>query len=307
MTTPVGPTPRERAGAASHRRSTPTVVEELLRLFGKAARAHQLYLPNNPIYKSAHDALRAGFAPVWEETDELVLGFTESEVKWEGQTVLAEASRGQRQPSVAVLQGRRARAAPAAGLRGRGAGQAARHHAARAQGVARRGRPAHAALGGRLRLPALPLRRRLARGQRRRSPTAETIASDERARIRASRRGGERRARRASSTWPTSTARSTSSTSGRSSTCRRRCDREYRADLRQNVIAILLDIFEQQSAAQVRGEVAELLDVLMVHMLSAGQFQNVAYLHARVAGRGRARRGAAAGASASGSRRSRRD
>ena len=55
-------------------------------------------------------------------------------------------------------------------------------------------------------------------------------------------------------------------------------DREYRADLRQNVISILLDIFEQQSAAQVRGEVTELLDVLMVHMLSAAQFQNVAYL-----------------------------
>ena len=34
-------------------------VEELLRLFGKATRAHQLYLPNNPVYKAAHDALRA--------------------------------------------------------------------------------------------------------------------------------------------------------------------------------------------------------------------------------------------------------
>jgi len=72
----------------------PNIVEELLRLFGKAARAHQLYLPNNPVYKSAHDALRAGFSPVWEETDELVLTFTESEVKWEGMTVLTEGSRG---------------------------------------------------------------------------------------------------------------------------------------------------------------------------------------------------------------------
>ena len=40
-------------------------VEELMKLFGKAARAHQLYLPNNPVYKSAHDALRAGFKPIW--------------------------------------------------------------------------------------------------------------------------------------------------------------------------------------------------------------------------------------------------
>jgi hypothetical protein len=72
----------------------PTLVEELLRLFGKAARAHQLYLPNNPVYKSAHDALRSGFAPLWEETDELALSFTESEVRWEGETVLTEGSRG---------------------------------------------------------------------------------------------------------------------------------------------------------------------------------------------------------------------
>src|SRR4051812_5698875 len=43
-------------------------VEELLRLFGKAARTHQLYLPNNPVYKTAHDALRAAFTPLWALT-----------------------------------------------------------------------------------------------------------------------------------------------------------------------------------------------------------------------------------------------
>ena len=54
------------------------LIQELLRLFGKAARAHQLYLPNNPIYKAAQDALRAGFLPIWEQADELVLSFTEN-------------------------------------------------------------------------------------------------------------------------------------------------------------------------------------------------------------------------------------
>jgi HEAT repeat protein len=43
-------------------------------------------------------------------------------------------------------------------------------------------------------------------------------------------------------------------------------------------VSILLDIYEQQATPAVRDEVAELLDVLMLHMLSAGQFQNVAYL-----------------------------
>ena len=54
--------------------------------------------------------------------------------------------------------------------------------------------------------------------------------------------------------------------------------REYEVDLRQNVLALLLDIFEQQPDDMIRSEVAEILDSLMLHMLSAGQFHNVAYL-----------------------------
>ncbi|HEY5219470.1 MAG TPA: hypothetical protein VIJ16_06665, partial [Gemmatimonadaceae bacterium] len=57
-------------------------VEELLRSLVKALRAHQLYLPNNPIYKSAIDTVRNAFAPVWAETDELVLTFTETQILW---------------------------------------------------------------------------------------------------------------------------------------------------------------------------------------------------------------------------------
>ncbi|MGE5100332.1 MAG: hypothetical protein ACM3SX_10130 [Deltaproteobacteria bacterium] len=66
-------------------------VEELLRLISKAARAHQLYLPNNPIYRRAIDNLRAGFAPVWTEIDELVLTITESEIFWFDAHVAGEA------------------------------------------------------------------------------------------------------------------------------------------------------------------------------------------------------------------------
>nr|MBA3672341.1 HEAT repeat domain-containing protein [Gemmatimonadaceae bacterium] len=54
--------------------------------------------------------------------------------------------------------------------------------------------------------------------------------------------------------------------------------REYAHDLRTNVISVLLDIYEQQADTEVRNEVAEVLDNLMVHMLSAGQFLNVAFL-----------------------------
>ena len=50
---------------------SPTPVVELVRLLAKAARASQLYLPNNPIYQGAINALRAGFRTVWNETDEV--------------------------------------------------------------------------------------------------------------------------------------------------------------------------------------------------------------------------------------------
>jgi HEAT repeat protein len=71
----------------------PAPVEELLRLVVKAGRAHQLYLPNNPIYKGAIDTLRAGFSAVWAQTDELTLTFTESEICWFTHVVLSEPSK----------------------------------------------------------------------------------------------------------------------------------------------------------------------------------------------------------------------
>ena len=71
----------------------PAPVEELLRLFIKAGRAHQLYLPNNPIYKGALDALRAGFSGIWAQTDELTLTFTETAICWFDHVVLSEPSK----------------------------------------------------------------------------------------------------------------------------------------------------------------------------------------------------------------------
>lgn len=72
---------------------SPAPVEELLRLFVKAGRAHQLYLPNNPIYKGAIDALRSGFSAVWAQTEELPLTFTETAIYWYDEVVLSEPSK----------------------------------------------------------------------------------------------------------------------------------------------------------------------------------------------------------------------
>jgi hypothetical protein len=43
------------------------------------------------------------------------------------------------------------------------------------------------------------------------------------------------------------------------------------------VLAIMLDIFEQQADPAIRDEIAGILDNFMLHMLSAAQFHNVAY------------------------------
>ena len=71
----------------------PTQVEELLQLLGKALRAHQLYLPNNPVYQKANATLRDAFHRVWEATDDLVLNVAEAELKWEGHVVYSSATR----------------------------------------------------------------------------------------------------------------------------------------------------------------------------------------------------------------------
>jgi len=59
---------------------------------------------------------------------------------------------------------------------------------------------------------------------------------------------------------------------------RREIDREYAHDLRGNVIAALLDIFELHADTAARGEILEHAQVLLPHLLAAGHFGGVAYL-----------------------------
>jgi hypothetical protein len=254
----------------------PALVEELLRLFGKAARAHQLYLPNNPIYKSAHDALRAGFVPLWGETDELVLSFTESEVRWEGLTVLSEGSRGSDSlPWLFYKDGVR----ELRFLRG-----FETEELDKLLGIMQRVRKASPDEDDLLTLlwegDFVFLRYRyldltletapvLAEGERIRADDEEETQFQPEEELPT--RAGVVNMSDFDGTLYFLDEREIEY-------LQTEVDREYRADLRSNVMAILLDIFEQQSATAVRDEVIELLDVLMVHMLSAGQFQNVAYL-----------------------------
>jgi hypothetical protein len=68
-------------------------VTDLLKAFVKAVRAHQLYLPNNPMHARSLEAVREAFAAIWLHTDELELQIVETQLRWEGRVVLDEAER----------------------------------------------------------------------------------------------------------------------------------------------------------------------------------------------------------------------
>jgi hypothetical protein len=68
-------------------------VTDLLKAFVKAVRAHQLYLPNNPMHARALEAVRDAFAAIWKQAEELELHVVETQLKWEGRVVLDEGDR----------------------------------------------------------------------------------------------------------------------------------------------------------------------------------------------------------------------
>jgi HEAT repeat protein len=72
-----------------------TQVEELLRTIVKGLRAFQMYLPNNPIYQRAEQAIHEAFLPIWSATPSLTLSVVESDFVWEEQVVYHQPSRAE--------------------------------------------------------------------------------------------------------------------------------------------------------------------------------------------------------------------
>ena len=256
----------------------PGPIEALLQLFVKAVRAHQLYMPNNPVYKGAIDAMRAGFAPIWQHAEEFALRFTETEIRWHGRPVLVEASKssdslpwtffkdGVREVTFAkgfeetelvklleILQ-RLRKAAPDeddlltmlweadyAFLRYR-----------------------YVDLGVEAAPPAQD------GGAPPEKPAAEQVQASVRAQIEDPRADVVNMQDFDATLYFLDEKEL--------DYLRREIDREYQSDLRGNVIAILFDIYEHQTAPEVREEISELLETLMLLLLSANHFSNVAYI-----------------------------
>jgi len=254
----------------------PTVlVEEMLRQLVKAVRAHQLYLPNNPMHARAVDMARAAFAPIWQHTDRLVLHVGETDLSWEGRPVLTEAEKaGDGLPWLLYKDG----------VRELHIGPGFEDELCAFLDIVQRVRRAapeeddlltllwesdFAALRYRhVELPvegATPLGDPAAQA----AQSAGTWAADE-----------ERSDGGAQSIVNLDEFDSTLYFLDESEVAyvRDELAREYASDLRQNVLAILFDIFERQGESATRDEVCGILDGLMLHLLSAGELRAVAYL-----------------------------
>lgn len=69
-------------------------VSETLKALGRAVRAHQLYMPNNPMHARAMEAFRDSLLALWTNFDLVELRITEDEFLYDGVAVYTEGERG---------------------------------------------------------------------------------------------------------------------------------------------------------------------------------------------------------------------
>ena len=260
-------------------------IEEMLKVLVKGVRAHQLYMHNNPTYLRALEVLKGSFAPIWEHTDTFKLTVTDSEFHWEGAIVLSEGSKtSESLPWVFYKDGIRE-------LRFEqgfeeddlvpflGVVQRARKHSADEDDLLvmlwesdlAHLRYRYIDVGSDLPpgTPELTVDPPEARTVVPPSITPDAAPLPEETLL-ASRPGMVNLEDFDSTLYFLD--------EHEVEYLRNEVTKEYAADLRVNVIGILLDIFELQADGEVRAEIVEILDSLMLHLLSANQLRSVAYL-----------------------------
>lgn len=255
----------------------PGPVEELLRLIVKAARAHQLYLPNNPIYKGAIDAVRAAFPPLWAQTDELPLEVTETDIRWCGHPVLAEPGKASDSlPWLFYKDGIRELRI----LKG-----FEDQELVQLFQIIQRVRKASPEEDDLLTMfweadflflryryvdmamePAAPLE------------DGQTAVPADATRIREAAQSAVEESRAGVVNMADFDGTLYFLDETEIEYLQSEVRREYDEDLRAKVLVTLLDIFEQQPSNEVRAEVLEHLDTMLVYLLAAGQFRGVTLL-----------------------------
>ena len=257
----------------------PAIVEELMKLFVKAVRAHQLYLHNNPIYLRALELLVEGFNAVWAHGEEIALTFTESEIRWFDHAVLTEPAKsadslpwlffkdGIRE--VRILRGFEGEELP------------------KLLDVIQRARKATPDDDDLLTMlweqDFIFLRYRFVDlTMEQAAPLMDTVPAE-------LRQQPEATPAQLQESVAVETRAGVVSLDDFDSTLYFLDDREidylrsavkaeYERDLRPVVLGTLLDVFEAQWDAAVRNEICDILDGFILHLLSASQFRAVAYL-----------------------------
>ena len=253
-------------------------VEEMLRLFARAMRAHQLYLPNNPTYLRAIENARNAFGPIWQETDELRFEVTDTQLTWEGHAVVSETDKtSDALPWVLYKDGIREL------ILRRGVEE--QEIISLLQIIARvrkaspdeddlltllweqefafvRYRYVDVSMEGALPIEASDAAREehLIESRMVQEPAQEDILPS-----------GVVNLDDFSATLYFLDERETEYLRGEIGS-------EYHADLRSNVVSALLDIYESQSDAKIREEIARLLEALLVQTLAGGHLKTAAYL-----------------------------
>jgi hypothetical protein len=248
----------------------------LLRLVVKAGRAHQLYLPNNPIYKGALDALRSGFAAIWTHVDELTLTLTESEIMWYDHVVLSEPSKSSDSLSWLFFKDGVRELKFLKGFEDK--------EVVALLGILQRARKASPDEDDLLTMLweadfAYARYRYQDLGM---DPAAPVADPSETKKVDA------QQIEQATHS-ATADASAIVNMSDFDATLyfldeneieylHSEISREYSDDLRSRVTSTLLDIFEQQAKAEVRVEILEILDATLVNLLATGHFRGVAHL-----------------------------
>jgi len=264
------------AGATEEAPFPPAPVEELLRLVVKAGRAHQLYLPNNPIYKGALDALRSGFAAIWTHVDELTLALTESEILWYDHVVLSEPSKSSDSLSWLFFKDGVRELKFLKGFEDK--------EVVALLGILQRARKASPDEDDLLTMLweadfAYARYRYQDLGMDPAAPVADPSET---------RKVDAQQIEQATHS-ATADASAIVNMSDFDATLyfldeneieylHSEISREYSDDLRSRVTSTLLDIFEQQAKGEVRVEILEILDATLVNLLATGHFRGVAHL-----------------------------
>ena len=261
----------------------------------KGLRAHQLYLPNNPVYQKALETLRLAFRPVWEAADELVLDVQESDLKWEGNVVYSQSNRSESLAWVFFKDGVRGLTLLPGVEQDEIIGLLDVVHRARTlraednddlltllwekdfQRIRYVFQDMAAAEGGTMTLPtAGEVAKSVGAGAASAQEVSQSVQQD----VTSGQveQGGAPAA-------PAGTVRPEDFDSTlyfldekEISYLKDEVTREYAQDLRRNVLAMLLDVLELQAYPTVRAELVSILESFLPYLLGAGDYSAVAYV-----------------------------